>query len=219
MSLINDALRQASQADKQQTAWRPPPEVPTPAEPAPEPLPVRPMSPWPSLVRLMIVVILGVGVLGGGGFWLFKTWSKHRQTIIARTSSMIPSVPPFATAKTGSTQVLAQATTPPKVKNPPAAIAPPPEAPAQAQPSAGPVLASNAPVVADPKPAPAVFPPVKWPPLRLQGIFYRPPNSSVVINNKTLFVDEEIQGVRIARIDRRGVTLFLDGQTNVLILR
>jgi len=41
----------------------------------------------------------------------------------------------------------------------------------------------------------------------------------VVINNKTYYVDEEVQGAKIAQIDRRGVTLLLEGRTNILVLR
>ena len=47
-------------------------------------------------------------------------------------------------------------------------------------------------------------PPVKWPPLRLQGIFYKPSDPSVVINNKTLFKDDVIEGVRLVAIAASG---------------
>ena len=61
--------------------------------------------------------------------------------------------------------------------------------------------------------------PVKFPPLRLQSIFYRPANPSVIINNKTLFVADEISGVKVADIQAASVTLVLSGQTNILTLR
>ena len=61
--------------------------------------------------------------------------------------------------------------------------------------------------------------PVKFPPLRLQSIFYRPSSPSVMINNKTLYVDDTIQGVLVADIQPASVTLVLSGQTNVLTLR
>jgi hypothetical protein len=60
---------------------------------------------------------------------------------------------------------------------------------------------------------------VKFPPLRLQSIFYRPANPSVIINNKTLFVADEISGVKVAAIQSSSVTLVLSGQTNILTLR
>jgi hypothetical protein len=78
--------------------------------------------------------------------------------------------------------------------------------------------------VAPPKPpvAPAVVAnstPAKFPPLRLQSIFYRPPNPSVMINGKLLCVSDEIQGVLVADIQPSSVTLVLSGYTNVLTLR
>jgi hypothetical protein len=41
----------------------------------------------------------------------------------------------------------------------------------------------------------------------------------VVINKQTLYVGDELQGVRVAEIDRGSVTLVLGGQTNTLVLR
>ena len=81
-----------------------------------------------------------------------------------------------------------------------------------------PVVAAPAPV---PAPAPVAAPraPVHFPPLRLQSIFYRPASPSVMINGKTLYVDDEINGVRIADIQPASVTLVLSGQTNILTLR
>ena len=70
--------------------------------------------------------------------------------------------------------------------------------------------------------APAVAPapaPVKFPPLRLQSIYYRPSNPSVLINGKILYLSDEIQGVTVADITPASVTLVLSGQTNVLTLR
>ena len=74
-------------------------------------------------------------------------------------------------------------------------------------------------VTAKPVPAPAPVPPVRFPPLRLQSIFYRPGNASVMINGKTLFIGDEIGGVSIADIQPSSVTLVLSGQTNILTLR
>ena len=74
-------------------------------------------------------------------------------------------------------------------------------------------------VVAAPVAAPRPVEPVKFPPLRLQSIFYRPSSPSVMINNKTLYVDDTIQGVLVADIQPASVTLVLSGQTNVLTLR
>jgi hypothetical protein len=61
--------------------------------------------------------------------------------------------------------------------------------------------------------------PVRFPALKLQSIYYRPTNPSVMINGKTLFVSDEISGVTVADITASSVTLVLSGQTNILTLR
>lgn len=57
------------------------------------------------------------------------------------------------------------------------------------------------------------------PALRLQGIFYRATRASAVINSETLFVGDTIAGARVKAIDRGAVTLEQNGQTQVLTLR
>ena len=68
-------------------------------------------------------------------------------------------------------------------------------------------------------PPAAPAPPPKFPQLRLQSIFYRPANPSVMINGRTLYLDDEVQGVTVADIQPSSVTLVLSGHTNVLTLR
>jgi hypothetical protein len=60
---------------------------------------------------------------------------------------------------------------------------------------------------------------VQFPPLRLQGIYYKPNNPSVMVNNRTLFIGDQIQGVTVVSIDASSATLVLSGQTNILTLR
>lgn len=61
--------------------------------------------------------------------------------------------------------------------------------------------------------------PVKFPPMRIQGIVLRESKSSVMINGKIYFIGDEISGARVVSIDWESVTLELAGQTNVLTLR
>ena len=98
----------------------------------------------------------------------------------------------------------------------PVKFAPAPRVPERPQPARATVATTPAPV---PAPAPVVQTPVRFPPLRLQSIFYRPSSPSVIINGKTLFVTDEINGVTVADIQPSSVTLVLSGQTNVLTLR
>ena len=41
----------------------------------------------------------------------------------------------------------------------------------------------------------------------------------MIINGKTLFIDDQINGVQVADIRSSSVTLVLSGQTNILTLR
>jgi MSHA biogenesis protein MshK len=54
------------------------------------------------------------------------------------------------------------------------------------------------------------------PPLKLNAIFYRTRNPSVVINSKTLYIGDKVAQAKVLAIDRESVTLEKGGQTNVL---
>ncbi len=229
MSLINDALRQASQAQQQPPfePAAPPPYIQPPSSPPPSGAALRASmpSPWPSLLRVIGLFVLVVALLAVGGFFVRKAFLGKSPQTAARLEQ--PPVPVPAAAKPRPTPAPAAATPSPE-KASPARAAAPADAPAvQAAGKAAPApppVAPPAPITPS-KVATATEPaapppaPVKWPALRLQGIFFRPPGSSVVINNKTLFQDDEIQGVKVASIDRTGVTLLLEGQTNTIYLR
>lgn len=226
MSLINDALRRASSAAKVSPpvgaapmALPPPPLPPRSTAPDASPPPPPIASPWdlPPMPELdteaptksnRLQIILALVLVGcviaavAGNFWLKK---RSAEVAVARD-------------QTGKKLVIADATE--RLSNSNAvALAPP-------RPSLNPAPAVAAPtaVSATTAPAPVIVPvvpavPVKFPPLRLQSIFYRTENPSVIINNKTLFIHDEIQGVSVADIRSSSVTLVLSGQTNVLTLR
>lgn len=54
---------------------------------------------------------------------------------------------------------------------------------------------------------------------KLQGIFYRPNSSSAVINSKTVSVGDTIDTATVRSITQRSVTLDLGSETKVLTLR
>ncbi len=56
------------------------------------------------------------------------------------------------------------------------------------------------------------------PPLKLNAIFFRAKNPSVVINSKTLYIGDKVAQAKVLKIDRESVTLEKGGQTNVLTL-
>ena len=227
MSLINDALRRASNASKVSPpvgtpppmALPPPPLPPPPRAPAqyasPPPPPIaspRDLPPAPELdvdeapksnkLQLILSLLLVVCVLAAAAF---NYWQKNHATP-AKAMSEAGKKPIIADANVRLSNSNAVASALAQTRSNPAPAAASPAAPSMAAPVA--VAAPAAPVV-----------PVKFPTLRLQSIFYRTENPSVIINNKTLFVNDEIQGVSVADIRASSVTLVLSGQTNILTLR
>jgi hypothetical protein len=67
----------------------------------------------------------------------------------------------------------------------------------------------------EPLPLPGTDPPAN---LKLQGIFYRANRASALINGQTLFVGDEIEGVRLVAVERQSVRLVQNGRTNVMKL-
>lgn len=223
MSMINDALRRASDAAKSAgggaTMSLPsmhvsPPPLPTaPSEFSVPPVPSMDNLPPESeyeeesenkSARKPIIVVLIV-ILGIGGVMGFKYW-KRKQA--AKLADIVMNAAKPNTVETKTVLRTASASAAPNGASPVSAPAVP--------------IAREtvAPAVATPAPVPAVAAvPVKFPTLRLQSIFYRPSNPSVMINGKTLFITDEIQGVTIADISPASVTLVLSGQTNILTLR
>ncbi len=56
----------------------------------------------------------------------------------------------------------------------------------------------------------------EFPELNLQGIFFRLKNPSVLINSRALYVGDEIGGARVVEIQRRTVTLEMEGVRRTL---
>lgn len=61
--------------------------------------------------------------------------------------------------------------------------------------------------------------PVIFPDLKLQGVYYRLVKPSAMINNRTLYVGDRIEGVRLVEIKRHSVQLELGGEIKELSLR
>jgi hypothetical protein len=246
MSMINDALRRASSAAKSAPPALPavdsqaaPPPVPPmpgaqhalPAPPTPPPLNAAPFSApplagfnialqAPPLLRVqpprkpsvlpVVLITLLVFCLAGAAAVFF--WQKsHRLTVSAiEKADEEPTDSEFVAALLGDEKARAKIAATADVTNVPVPV---PSTPPVASPSAVAVTAISAAAPTAPRL------PVKFPPLRLQSIFYRPSNPSVIINGKTLFVSDDIDGVNVADIQPASVTLVLSGQTNVLTLR
>jgi len=203
MSLINDALKRAKQAQQQ--------APPTPGST----LQFRPVEPSQRVkIRYGRVALLLVAVLGVPALLLIWLW-PHKSAATKAGSTTRPAV---VAAKEISAPEPAAATAagqPPRAQqpaSPTASVAAPSPAPTnvpaaltEANPAANPATIAEPPA---PKPAP----------LRLQAIVYNPTRPSAMIGGKTLFVGDKFGALRVVAIDAESATLVGLGQTNVLIL-
>lgn len=221
MSLINDALKRASQSQKERAQTTPPPAAPPlqPVEHAP------PAGPPRYLVPVLVVLVLG---LSGWAFW--KWWEVRQSPTLATLPKLASATPDRAQTGSPATHRLnpsteIQVNTNPVMRPspPPAAVTPPPSTPIQTAPSPTAAVVTPAPApapdtntataAADTAPAKRSFPELK-----LQGIFYRLRNPSVMINNQTLYKGDAVEGAKVVAIEREGVTLEFDGQKKTLLM-
>jgi hypothetical protein len=54
---------------------------------------------------------------------------------------------------------------------------------------------------------------------KLQGIFWRPSKPSAVVNGKILYIGDRVEQARVTAIDQESVTLTVNGESKVLLLR
>jgi hypothetical protein len=244
MSLINDALKRASQSQKRQPreAQVGAPMQPVSADAAP---------PGKSRV-LLFAVSAAVIVIGLGVFFLWQWWQtqnrvleeigqpkqslirtlmggKHKpapdgqskaeyvvgstapvevKTAPAETSnSAAAGVAPVAPAEPGPTPdvVIIPTNTSGASTSAPVSTQPKPPAPPT------PAVPRNEVVISTPPPPPAV--PAGFPTVRVTTVFYRAKNPQAVVNGRTVREGEEIDGVKIVKIEPRKVTLGWQGHT------
>lgn len=209
MSLINDALKRASQG---QSTTNSPPTIEQPMEPVP---PHRAVSIPGYFTPVLLFVICGA-------FWfIYKGWDGTQQAnlngligkepIIAQAREAVfdqpEDLPPthgvelgiprnrqFA-LNDGPTPVTGMHSTSTEVA------------------AARRAITSEETLVVSAREIPASNR------FRLQGIFYRPSSPSAVINSKTVFVGDTIADATVRKIDQKSVTLDLGPETQVLTLR
>jgi hypothetical protein len=220
MSLINDALRRASQQRRRQP---PKPSVPPPLQPVEH---RRRPNPWPWIIMLPTVFIL-LG-LAGFFFWAFTEYRRVTATPAAGTaahesrgelSASIPGRETNLVARQPLMTPLPLALTTAPATNEAPAASPSSVANVPAASNIAAQTGTSAPLAVETKTnlqaETAVSPPAP-PPLKLQGIYYSRSNPSALINGKSVFVGETIGGARVLSIERESVTLEQGGQTNVL---
>jgi hypothetical protein len=192
MSLINDALKRATEA---QPAGKPTPEMDTTMKPAPQPRTVG-LPVYFTPVLLFIV--------SGACWFLIRGWDVRRQAIAsttaipvqAREAVEMPDIPAGEGAEL------------PIPANRRFALNDRPSSPIPVPTGAGASAEFASASVAADDSQPATF--------KLQAIFYRPSNPSAVVNARTVFVGDRIDNARVKAIDRQSVTLEIAGETKVL---
>ena len=193
MSLINDALKRATEA---QPAGKPTPEMETTMKPAPQRTVGLPVYFTPVLLF----------IVSGACWFLIKGWDVRRQSI----SSTTP-VPVQAREAEGIPEIpVSEGAQLPIPENRQFALNDRPSPSGTLRAATG-ASAEPDSIVAVTDEAPASF--------KLQGIFYRPANPSAVVNSKTVFVGDRIANAKVKAIDHQSVTLEVAGETKVLTLQ
>ncbi len=194
MSLINDALKRAQEAQKK----NPPPLAGAPLHS----VSTERRSAMPLIAGAMILLLLGVGA---GVLLQLNKREPATKVAVAPTQPAVQNSEPQKNIQPAPVAV--PVANIPVASQPQISAAPTPVAPTvPAEPAPKPPV--SAVQVASAKPA--------WPKLKLQGIIYVPSKPSVVINGKALFVGERVDGAQVVAISPESVTLVFAGQTNVL---
>ena len=210
MSLINDALRRAKQAQEQ-------------APPGPG-LQLRELETTP--LRGRGPALLRLGAAGAAGLLaLCLLWQELRShgwpsgaASVCEAHTAAAGAQPARPRATGA-DLAADAASPLPRPQPPesageAGAREATHAPATSLPLlSSPGSATNAPAVA------AETAPSGPPPIRLQAIVFHPTRPSAMINGRTLFVGDMVGDMRLVAIGRESATLVGAGQTNLLTLR
>jgi hypothetical protein len=232
MSLINDALKRARQK-KPESA----PGSATPLQPVENTSPPRRLS-----VLVIPVALLAAGLAG----WFFWQWwnqptevvkvasapsaatnrAAASNTIAARltgalttTSNVVQSVNRLRADADAAFQTnLVSAPVPAKTVATSAV-----EMPTVATPAPG--KGSNTVAASVPEPTTQSISPLPqtrsgaFPSLTVQAIYFRLSKPSVLINNRTLYIGDEIEGARVVGIERYTVKLEMGGKTKELTIK
>lgn len=210
MSLINDALKRARQAQPTTPSHRSQPMTPAADR--------RPAY-WPIL--LVPLLLIGVVVVATWFFWQAANASRQAlaQPPVLRAQArenprLVTSSPPMLSPSPVNQSSPATDFSTPSAIPVPALIPANPSGGAVQDQTTSVQVASAAPPVTNPPPVE----PSKPPPLKLKAIIYQPDNPSVLINSKTLFLGDKIGDSRVIDITQDSVKLLCQGQTNVLTL-
>ena len=198
MSLINDALKRAKQAQKENPAWPPALQF------KPADLSQRRSSGSPILLIVVAVVVLAV-------VGLFVVIALQKRETVPRVANR--KQPDESIMQTGAPSVVTPAENsvpvqPVSTTNSVAAAENPATAPGPAPTDS---VTNITVATADATPPKPALP-------KLQGIFYRPARPSAVISGKNVFIGSRVGEFQVLAITQESVTIGSAAQTNVLSL-
>jgi hypothetical protein len=208
MSLINDALRRAKDAQQQ-----------APLTSSPD-LPFRPVEPAQQRARRGLGLLLPAALAVVALLVLLFAWAWTQTRGVAtptEVNARTAHIPQAATPAPASAAQPATVQELPSSPSPSTGAAATLAADTTSSPADDPLdgveesEATNVPAMTPP-------PPPKPAPLRLQAIIFSPKRPSAMISGKTLFVGDKLGDLRVVAIDQESATLAGAGQTNVLSL-
>jgi hypothetical protein len=202
MSLINDALKRATQAPSAATGPAPEPNSPM------QPVDYRRTSlPWYFFPSLLLI-------LAGACWFIVKGLDSSRApglTVHAREPQPATDTASGPNSDPTADLVAAGFPTAPADNSYTPTQLPHRNFSLEDSPAVAPATDTPAPPAAVPEsPKPSSF--------KLQGIFFRATNPSATVNGKNVTVGSRINGATVTSITRDGVTLDAEGQTTVLTL-
>jgi cytoskeletal protein RodZ len=218
MSLVNDALRRAKEAQQQA------------APPPPSQMQFRPVEPGQQVRRglgfimpaTLAVVALLLLVLAWRWTQEHKMAGPREVRAVTPTEVQTTAAPQLVPAPTAATRTAPpsepSATAKSELPSTPAPGMPDAAGASESAATAGPAAAKESENEATNSAAIAPAPAPKPPPLRLQAIVFNPKHPSALINGKTLFLGDKLGDARVVAIDQDSATLVGAGQTNVLSL-
>ena len=192
MSLINDALKRAKQAQQENPPTTPPLEF-RPVEPSQK----ENRSTTLLVVGLTLVITMILG-LAGVLVW-FVSQSKQTPLAVAARVADAPLAPLPQKAPPETAPVIKPT---PTITSKPDSYIENPEEP----------NTNGVPVGA------AIVDTIKLPALKLQGIFFSPSNPSADVNGKTVYLGDRVNGFRLLAVSPVSATFGSATETNVLSL-
>ena len=185
MSRINDALKRASQSDRNRSR---------PAETKASARPVAGGRGSSVSLALVAGVVLALG-LAGWFFW--QWWNTSRPPGQARGEPVAAAAPKVAPAPIAREAVLTPA----------------PVAPGRA------AVSSSAPAPASAPMTPGKAAQAPWPAdLKVMGIFFSKTNPRALINGTTVGVGDQIDGIRVIKIEDDRVSVEWNGRVKQLLM-